>query len=375
MGYRGEGTNPLGFSSFFDLFDDTDWEEVRSVAKLAEDLKSSLGPKERKLLPTYRSQRKLISVSVDGGSQVLFPFIRELSVGLIRVSAASDDMTEALDPLVLPIKNYELFPVRKDDEGKKSQNKANLKGFFIKLFAENKTLKEFSAATGITPVDIGDYAAKDHQALTGVVRDLLEWAYIVGVVMRFQGIKVLIVRDGRLEQHGMPGTFLSKLKAFFEAKHAYVVGVVKGTKLLREGVPIWVIADWVGESEGRFYFKVPRELMEYVYGFEKQWDPAFDHSYVFGNRYVTKLFDQSFNPLESVITFDVPDYIVKDQEVEDIVATLHACRSVLFGGTLGIVSEAHQLASVSSGITRQLEDTFESKSGVKLPFRRWGLVE
>ncbi len=50
----------------------------------------------------------------------------------------------------------------------------------------------------------------------GIVRDLVEWAYICYVVKEYgDKIDLVVVKDGRLEQHGVNSSFVQKLRSFF----------------------------------------------------------------------------------------------------------------------------------------------------------------
>lgn len=376
MPYQSEKSNPFGVDDFLSQIEDIDIEKLKEIVNIKEELEASLSPKDKRQIPAYTSNRKLISVAVDGGNQVAFRFVREMSIGLVRVSASSNDLEEKLEPFTCSIKNFEIFPVSIDGQFTQqaiNKHKTGVTNFLKHLF-RTEIGKTFSNATKISSEDLGETIFGNMQAFTNSIRDLLEWAYIVSIVERFKGIRILIVKDGRLEQHGVENTFVTKLRTYFESRNAYVVGVLKGTKLLREGLSSWIIYEWIKQEKNPFFIKVPDKLMQYVYGFEKQWNPEFDKSYVFGNRYVTKLYTESFHPLESVISFDVPAYIDNPDKVEEVVATLHDAKSVLFGGSLTVVQDAHAQASVAKTILDQLEQEIEKRLKVKLDFREWGNV-
>lgn len=382
MPYIGEPSNPFGLSDFLAQVNEQDISSLRKFVDLKDALTASLTDGHCMPLADLRAQHKLISIAVDGGSQMAFPALAELSIGIIRVSAASLGFKRPLPDLVQLTKNYELFQreidfTAPDSERERERDfaqRASVDGFLGKLFAGDgdagPTIKQFSELTGITRKDLGEYVYKDIQSFTTVLRDILEWAYIVVLAEKYADFDCLFVKDGRLAQAGVEHSFREKLKGFFAKRRTLIVGVNKGTKLLREGLSAWVIYEWVKDWKHRFVLRVPDKLMKYVYDFEKQWNPDYAGAYVFGNRHLIKLFPQELEPLESVVTFDIPDYLVEDRKaIEGIALTLYDARSILFGGSIQAVSDAHARASVRNSIVEELEREIERRLGVKIPFK------
>lgn len=382
MPYNGELSNPFGLSDFLAHVSEQDIAGLRKFVELKEKLVDSLADEHCIHLADFRAQHALISVAVDGGSQMAFPALAELSIGIIRVSAASLNFRNTLPDLVQLTKNYELFQreinfIATDSERERerdSAHKASVDNFLDKLFSgqdsAGPTIKRFSELTGITREDLGEYVYKDIQSFTTVLRDILEWAYIVDLANKYTDFNCLFLKDGRLAQAGVEHSFREKLKKFFSDRRTLIVGAIKGTKLLREGLSAWVIYEWVKNRKHRFVLRIPDTLMKYVYNFEKQWNPEYARAYVFGNRYLIKLFPQELEPLESVVTFDVPDYLVDDEKaIKGIASTLYEARSILFGGSIQVVSDAHARASVRNSIVEELEREIERRLGVKIPFK------
>lgn len=378
MPYAKQMNNPLGASDFLSQMHEQDYQQFGEIKQIIEELSGSLqGSSVKRITPASTSSR-LVSIAVDGGSSLLFSEFREISLGMIRVCAYSDDLEVQPEPVVKVIKNYELFDFHKNEQASaalRQKREALLKAWF-----NEEPLKTFSAVTQITLEDLGDHIYKDLQSFTNIVRSVLEWAYIVSVVKRYKEgrIKVAIVRDGRLEQHGVKESFVNKLKQYFKEQQTRLVGIVKSTKLLNEGIPAMVIHKWIEQygKQALIYFRVPNELMEYTFAFERQWNPDYDGSFVFGHRYIGKFFPETFAPLQGVVTFDIPYYFSEDNHIlEEIVSTLFNYRTVLYDGSISLVSEAHEQASISGEVSRivenELREEIKQRSGLSIPvFRR-----
>lgn len=376
MPYAGQMSNPLGASDFLSQIGEQDYEQLREVHQLVEELASSLEPSSVRRITHASSSYRLVTIAVDGGSSLLFPQFREISLGAVRVAAFSRDLEEQPEPVTKIIKNYELFDIRKTHNGNADGAlQAKRREFVEKLFREYP-LQDFAEITQVAPGDLGEHIYKDLESFTNVVRNVLEWAYIVTLSRRYKqaGIKVVLVRDGRLEQHGVTSAFVEKLKEYFAKHETRIVGVVKSTKLLREGIPLLVIMKWMeGHVKGDpVYFRVPDELMQYTFRFERQWNPEYHESFVFGHRYIGKFYPETYSPLQAVITFDIPWYFADNQQlIEEIVATLYSHRSVLYDGSISAVSEAHGRASISAELVRLMENELRhqihQKTGLRIP--------
>lgn len=379
MPYAGQMNNPLGVSDFLKQISDRDYELLKELKQLVERLTSSLDSASVRSVTPATSNCRLVTIAVDGGSSLLFPQFREISLGMIRVSAFSSDLEEQPEPVVKVIKNYELFDVLKTQSEDASESLRRRRREFVERLFKEQPLQQFSKETNIDPEDLGDHVYKDLESFTNTLRSVLEWAYIVKLAKRYREarIKVVLVRDGRLEQHGVRGSFIEKLRQHFAEHQTRIVGVVKSTKLLREGIPALVVIRWMEEhvKHDPVYFRVPDELMQYTFGFERQWNPDYHESFVFGRRYIGKFYPHTYSPLQSVITFDIPYYFSEDQQfVEDIVSTLYHHRSVLHDGSISAISEAHERASIDNTIVRIIENELrhqiQQKTGLNIPVLR-----
>jgi len=372
MPYIGEASNPFGLDDFLKQIGEEDFKRWREIKELIEKLAGDLNkPDVRKVSPA-QSHRGLITVAVDGGSSLVFPQHREISLGMVRVCAYSSDLQPQLEPAIVVIKNHEVFDILRSDLS--AEDLKNKRHQYIDALFSQFPLKEFSEQTGIKREDLGEYIYKDLESFSGIIRSVLEWAYIVCIAEKYRDSEVVLVRDGRLEQHGVKKDFIKKLKDYFERNKTYIVGVVKSTKLVREFVASSVIQRWLSCFAGEYpiYFKIPNSLMEYTFRFERQWNPEFDESFVFGYRYLGKFLTETFHPMQAVITFDIPWYLDSDSKaVAEIVSTLFKHRSVLYGGSISAVSEAHARASIDSSIARTIEAELrvriERETGLKIP--------
>jgi len=342
------------------------------VKRLIDELSQSLKESDVREVSPAQSHRRLITIAVDGGSSLIFPQYREISMGMIRVSAFCNDLASQPKPAVIVIKNHEVFDIRRTYES--STNLVQRRCQYICSLFNRFPLKKFGELTGITPDDLGDYLYKDLESFTNIIRSVLEWAYIVTISEEYGNFRIILVRDGRLEQHGVKEGFITKLKNYFHDNRVYLVGVVKSTKLLREFVASSVIREWLNcyARNNLIYFRIPDELMEYTFHFERQWNPDFEGSFVFGRRYLGKLLTETFYPMQAVITFDIPWYLDNDSDaVGEIVSTLFRYRSLLYGGSISAVSEAHARASIDSSIAHLVEadlrTKIEEKTGLKIP--------
>jgi hypothetical protein len=372
MPYIGEASNPFGLADFLEQIGKEDFERLRGIKALIEDLAGSLSESDVREVSPAQSHRRLITVAVDGGSSLIFPQHREISLGMVRVSAFSNDLLSQPSPAVVVIKNHEVFDILMANNS--SEDLKNRRHQYIDALSSQSPMKEFGELTGITYRDLGDYIYKDIESFSNIIRSVLEWAYIVSLAERYKDFKVVLVRDGRLEQHGVKQGFVDKLKAYFAHNKTYIVGVVKSTKLVREFVASSVIQRWLScyVRQHPVYFRIPERLMKYTFRFERQWNPDFDESFVFGYRYLGKFLTETFHPMQAVITFDIPWYLDSDPEaVAEIVSTLFKHRSVLYGGSISAVSEAHARASIDSSIARTIEAELrvriERETGLKIP--------
>lgn len=185
-------------------------------------------------------------------------------------------------------------------------------------------------------------------------------------------LDIIVVKDGRLEQHGVSNSFVSKLRNYFEKREAKVVGVLKSTNLLSgsNGISNLVIAEWISQKEEEFYFKVPNELMKYVYSNERQWNPdEYDtegrphETWVLGHRYLGKFYGRTFRPFDSVFALDIPRYFDKDEKIiRDIIGAIIYRRSLLFGGSFGPSVNAHAEASINDHVSTMVEEYIRQKA-------------
>jgi hypothetical protein len=372
MPYIGEASNPFGLDDFLKQIGEEDFDRLRKINTLIEDLTRDLNESDVQEVSPAQSHRRLITVAVDGGSSLIFPQHREISLGMVRVSAFSNDLLSQPSPAVVVIKNHEVFDILMANNS--SEDLKNRRHQYIDALFSQSPMKEFGELTGITYRDLGDYIYKDIESFSNIIRSVLEWAYIVSLAERYKDFKVVLVRDGRLEQHGVKQGFVDKLKAYFAHNKTYIVGVVKSTKLVREFVASSVIQRWLScyVRQHPVYFRIPERLMKYTFRFERQWNPDFDESFVFGYRYLGKFLTETFHPMQAVITFDIPWYLDSDSKaVAEIVSTLFKHRSVLYGGSISAVSEAHARASIDSSIARTIEAELrvriERETGLKIP--------
>lgn len=373
MGYANEPSNMAGGDKFLAQITEEDLRVLREdIPKLIEELKSSLHPNAIKIY-NHQVTSKVISVTVDGGSQPVFPEIPSIGMGLIRVSSASDNLKKLPNEFEHIVRFRNLAPVFREDKdtlAKKRQAEMN-------ALWETPRLQKFSQWTGITLEDIGTSFLNNPQAFMGIARDLVEWAYICYIVQQYDDIDIVVVKDGRLEQHGVSNAFLQKLRAFFHKHNAKVVGVIKSSKLMNgsNGISLLVIAEWIKHLEKQFYFKVPDELMKYVYLHERIWNP--EHrteegdlaGFSFGHRYIGKMYARTFTPLEAMLNLDIPSYFEQDEQAaRQIVGAIIANRCLLFGGSFAPTVEAHAKASISDFVRRTVQDHLIAETGFSYPF-------
>ncbi len=374
MSYTNEPSNFAGGDKFLKLVNEEDLNILQySVPKLIDELKSSLKQEDIKVY-NHRVTSKVISVTVDGGNQPVFPEIPAIGMGLIRVSSSSDNLKKLPTDFEHIVRYRNLTPLFKEDEAtlaKKRQAEMDA------LWNDAK-LQWFSKKTGITLQDIGSSYLHNPEAFMGIVRDLVEWAYICYVVKEYgDRIDLVVVKDGRLEQHGVNSSFVQKLRSFFEGHNAMVVGVIKSSKLLNgsNGISLLVVAEWIRNIEKEFYFKVPDELMEYVHLHERVWNPEYVNEegeasgFAFGHRYMGKMFARTFKPLGAMFSLDIPYYFKgNDAKINEIVAAIISNSSLLYGGSFAPTVEAHAKASISDHIRQIVQDHLIQKTGFNYPF-------
>ncbi len=371
MPYEGEPTNPLGADEFIRLVTDEDIRFLKEdVRNIIERLRCCLDPARDIKTFGHRLDAKIVSVSVDGGNQPLFEEVPAIGMHLIRVSSGSQELKKVPDSFLHIVRTRNLVPVLDEDvEEVRQKREAELKQLF-----EAETIQRFFDLTGIEHSDIGTSFQRNPLAFVGIVRDVAEWAYIVDIVERYHDfLDIIVVKDGRLEQHGVNSSFVTKLRDYFESRRAKVVGVLKHSILLSgsNGISNLVIAEWISRQREEFYFRVPEELMKYVYSNERQWNPDdYDTSgrphetWVFGHRYLAKLYGNTFRPFDTVCALDIPRYFDEAPRlVEDIIGSVIARRSLLFGGSFGPTIEAHAEASISNHVRKMVEEHIRKESG------------
>ncbi len=371
MPYEGEPTNPLGADEFIALVTDEDIRFLREdVRNLVEQLKRCLDPSRDIKTFGHRPSAKIVSVSVDGGNQPLFEEVPAIGMHLIRVSSGSEELKNVPDSMLHIVRTRNLVPVL--DEDREEVNKKR-EAELSRLF-ESETIQKFFDVTGIEPSDLGTSFQRNPLAFVGIVRDVAEWAYIVDIVERYHEVlDLIVVKDGRLEQHGVNGSFVTKLRDYFAEREAKVVGVLKHSILFSgsNGISNLVIAEWISRQGEEFYFRVPNDLMKYVYSNERQWNPddldtsGHPHeTWVWGHRYVAKMYPNTFRPFDTVFALDIPRYFEgQPRLVQDLVGSVIARRCLLFGGSFAPSVDAHAEASISAHVRRMVEEYIRQESG------------
>ncbi|MGC8817661.1 MAG: hypothetical protein ACP5PX_07765, partial [Candidatus Hadarchaeum sp.] len=263
---------------------------------------------------------------------------------------ASPDFKELPDPLEFPVKGFRLFS---ENENEFTQR---VKAEVDELFSTEEIFKCFAEATGIGPEDLGTHYCKSVPSLVRILRDVAEWAYLVYLARKYKEFHVLLVKDGRLAQVGVEESFRIKLLQFFKSQRTPLVGVVKANKLMGEKLAVRIVLKWLEPYDVPIAIRVPDELMDYVYTTSRQWDPERERSLVLGRRHLLRFRKKEFQPLESAIAFDVPEYLAQDKKtLSQVIATLWGHRSALYGGSLGSLVEAHERASVGDLAVSRLE--------------------
>jgi hypothetical protein len=357
MGYIGQRSRGLAVRRLEELLDDKDREDLKRIAERLRQLSEVFKPEEHLVQTSFNHARRLISVAVDGGDNLIEPEAREIATGFIRVSAFSPDFKELPQPLEFAVKGFRLFA---EDDNELSRRISQ----YIEQLFDHEIFKVFSKETGITTSDLGTYYRKGVPALVSILRDVAEWAYLVYLAYEHKKLNVLLVKDGRLAQVGVEDSFRKKLLGYFNSNDIHIVGVLKTNQLMGEKLAVRLVLKWLESYDVPVAIRVPDELMDYVYTTSRQWDPNREKSLVFGRRHLLRFRKKEFEPLESAIAFDVPEYLAQNKEaLSQVVATLWAHRSALYGGSLGPLVEAHERASVGDPVISRLEQEL------------WNLVE
>lgn len=349
MGYVGQHSRGIATRTLEELLQEDDREHLQRIAERLRQLSGSFDPEQHLIQVSFDDSHRLISVAVDGGENLISPEAREIATGFIRVSAASPDFKKLPDPLEFPIKGFRLFS--EDNEEFAQRVKAEVDELFSR-----EIFKCFAETTGIGPEDLGTHYRKGVPSLVRILRDVAEWAYLVYLAQRYEEFNVLLVKDGRLAQVGVEDSFRKKLLKFFETHGTLLVGVVKANKLMGEKLAVRIVLKWLDPYDVPIAIRVPDELMRYVYTTSRQWDPEREGSLVLGRRHLLRFRKKEFEPLESAIAFDVPEYLAQDKKaLSQVIATLWGHRSALYGGSLGSIVEAHERASVGDSAVSRLE--------------------
>lgn len=349
MGYVGQRSRGIATQTLEELLQEDDRDHLQRIAERLRQLSESFDPEEHLIQVSFDDPRRLISVAVDGGDNLISPEAREIATGFIRVSAASPDFKKLPEPLEFPIKGFRLFSEDKEEFARRVEDEVK------RLFA-SQIFKCFAEATGIGPKDLGTHYRKGVPSLVRILRDVAEWAYLVYLAQKYEDFNVLLVKDGRLAQVGVENSFRKKLLDFFKSHKILIIGVVKANKLMGEKLAVRIVLKWLEPYDVPVAIRVPNELMDYVYTTSRQWDPEGEGSLVLGRRHLLRFRKKEFEPLESAIAFDVPEYLAQDTKaLSQVIATLWGHRSALYGGSLGSIVEAHERASVGDPAVSRLE--------------------
>jgi len=117
MGYKGEGTNPLGVDAFIAMITEEDKEFLRvKVREIVEYLVASLDPQKDIKTFTHKLNAKIISVSVDGGNQPLFADMPAIGMELLRVSSSSNELKKIPEDMYYIVRYRNLMPVLDEKE-------------------------------------------------------------------------------------------------------------------------------------------------------------------------------------------------------------------------------------------------------------------
>lgn len=350
MGYAGQRSRGLATMRLDELLDEEDQKHLERIAERLRQLSEVFDPERHLVQYVSDDARRLISIAVDGGDNLISPEAREIATGFIRVSASSPDFKLLPSPLEFPVKGFRLFS---EDDNEFSRR---VEQYIKQLFVNNEIFKIFSQATSITPNDLGTYYRNSIPALVHILRDVAEWAYLVYLAQKYNILNVLLVKDGRLAQVGVESSFREKLLGYFKSQDIYLLGVVKTNQLMGEKLAVRLVLKWLEPYDVPVAIRVPDELMDYVYTTSRQWDPNREGSLVLGRRHLLRFRKKEFEPLESAIAFDVPEYLAQNQKaLSQVIATLWAHRSALYGGSVGPVVEAHERASVGDPAISRLE--------------------
>lgn len=350
MGYIGQRSRGLAVRRLEELLDKEDQEDLKRIAKRLRQLSEVFNPEEHLIQASFNDARRLISVAVDGGDNLIEPEAREIATGFIRVSAFSPDFKELPPPLEFAVKGFRLFAEDNDELSRRISQ-------YLEQLFDSEIFKVFSKETGITTDnDLGTYYRKSVPALVGILRDVAEWAYLVYLTHEYKKLNVLLVKDGRLAQVGVEDSFRKKLLDYFKLNDVHLVGVLKTNQLMGEKLAVRLVLKWLESYDVPVAIRVPDELMDYVYTTSRQWDPSREKSLVLGRRHLLRFRKKEFEPLESAIAFDVPEYLAQNKgALSQVISTLWAHRSALYGGSLGPLVEAHERASVGDPAIRRLE--------------------
>lgn len=406
MPYPSEPSSSLGLAQFLEQLDDSQLQGYDHLLARLEGLSSSL--KREHVLVFQGAHVHLIpvAISVDGGEGLAFRKLPIFSVGMIRVAAHGyPNVVQTPEPLVYVIPSPAvLAPATADTEqtdGLDEGFQRAMETLFTKPTPQSvdgskptspdvfvsHVVQTFSQATGIGLSDLGCHYAKDIKAFTRVLREILEWAYLVWLIERSKQQRlldfrrILFIKDGRLAQVGVANSFRERLMKYFEDHHVLLVGVSKTSRLVAEGLTSLVVGQWLERQQalldhGQFVIRVPEELLRASYHYERQWNADEENTFVMGRRFVMRLFEEVFHPLDSVTVFDVPTYL-EEEEIKAIASALYAQRSVLYQGSIGSLVDAHMAASISHNLALGLEDTLLRKLKGLLDedryqrFRRW----
>ncbi|WP_155987392.1 hypothetical protein [Thermus oshimai] len=349
-----------------------------------EDLSKTL--KEEDVIPFDLPQDPPIpvAIAVDGGQSILFREHPFLSIGLVRVSASPFPWGGRGKELRFPPVEDQIAPpallgLGEADGFRERAREAMRARFSGEWGAVGEILQVFSRRTKIGLQDLGTYYQKDLEGFTRVLREVLEWAYMVWILEGFSGAvgpsRLLLIKDGRLAQTGVENSFRKKLKDYFAQSGALIVGVSKRSRMVQEGLISLVISEWLEDQanrlgHGRFLIRVPEELMKEAYKYERQWNAEAEQTFSLGRRYVLRLFEETLEPGQAVAVLDIPER-VDEEGVKTIGAVLKEARSALFGGSVGYLQEAHGRASIGEGLSQKLRRAIMERLRERLPEERW----
>ena len=294
------------------------------IGEATEDIREAvdaLDPPEVYLLNRRSLLNICAAVAVDTGQSLFRGVLRNVGIAVYQVaSSQEEDEPKSFAFWVNPNLPDPKDPTEKIGEGERTRREA-INSQLDNLLENEPLINEFVRAMGWERI----YQANAMQpscytsssALSGFLRELLEWAKLYKVAKDLKevkelgtGIQPVLLRDGTLRFGHTSESVTKPLGSLFEELRIPILGISKKSALIRSPVIVlWLSKHGVFSEGGPFMVKIDTEMFKRL-GWRLQRYFGTEEAYRFGEYVLVR-----FDPLpgsRNIFAVDVPTYTLNN---------------------------------------------------------------